>query len=306
MTKRAKAYSADDPFGLSVAETAAAYGASPKAPDQTAAPETRFHDPSLGVKLILGDCIQVMAQAPDECVDLIFADPPYFLSNNGITCHAGRMVSVNKGKWDASKGVAADHEFVLNWLTECRRLLRPHGTLWVSGTLHIIYSVGYAMQQLGYKILNDIVWEKPNPPPHLACRYFAHSTEIILWARKSDKAKHYFNYALMKEVNGGKQMKNVWRIAAPDSGEKRYGKHPTQKPVKLLERIVLAGSRESDLVLDPFMGSGTTGVAAVRLGRRFVGVEMEPEFMETAVKRVGDEIGERKGSLFARATHGTK
>lgn len=290
-----------NPFAFQVAEAPPEYAKTKRAANKglPAAAEPYFYEREPGVKLIIGDCIEIMSKAPAGCVDMIFADPPYFLSNNGITCHAGRMVSVNKGKWDASKGAVEDHEFVKKWLAECKRLLKPDGTIWVSGTLHIIYSVGYAMQELGYKILNDIIWEKPNPPPHLACRYFAHSTEIVLWARKSQKARHFFDYALMKKTNGGKQMKNVWRIKPPSRHEKRYGKHPTQKPVGLLERIILASTRSGDLVLDPFLGSGTTGVAAIRQGRRFVGIEKEEEYISVARSRIEDIIAESASSLFA-------
>jgi len=297
--KRSRARQRTNPFDFRVREGPVKYGAA-TAPAQPAPSSNVFYyNPAAGIKLIKGDCLEIMAQAPAECVDMVFADPPYFLSNNGITCHAGRMVSVNKGKWDASKGALADHEFIKKWLKECHRVLKPDGTIWVSGTLHVIYSVGYAMQELGYKILNDIVWEKPNPPPNLACRYFTHSTEIILWARKSDKARHYYNYALMKEINGGKQMKNVWRFNSPDTEEKRYGKHPTQKPVKLLERIILASTREGDLVLDPFVGSGTTAVAAVRHGRRSVGIDLEESYLAVAAKRIEDEIARKNSSSSA-------
>ncbi|MDE1890860.1 MAG: site-specific DNA-methyltransferase [Planctomycetota bacterium] len=188
---------------------------------------------------------------------MIFADPPYFLSNGGITCHAGRMVSVNKGKWDKSRGVKENHTFTLEWLKACQRVLKPNGTIWVSGTTHIIYSVGYAMQELGYKILNDIIWYKRNAPPNLSCRYFTHSTEIVLWAAKNEKSKHYFDYQLMKKMNHGKQMRNVWEISAPPAEEKKFGKHLTQKPVELLTRIMLASTKENELVLDPFCSSST-------------------------------------------------
>lgn len=284
-----------NPFDLRIAETPVEYGATaPRRSDRVSGlPQTYFYDVATGVKLIWGDCVDVMSRAPDECVEVVFADPPYFLSNNGVTCHAGRMVSVNKGKWDASNGVIKDHDFVKLWLAQCQRVLKPSGTIWVSGTLHVIYSVGYAMQELGFKILNDIIWQKPNPPPHLACRYFAHATETILWARKSEKDRHYFNYALMKELNGGKQMKNIWTVAAPDKQEKRHGKHPTQKPVALLERIILASSKPGDLILDPFNGSGTTGVAAVRHGRKYVGIELDEKFLEVSRKRITDELTHR-------------
>lgn len=145
------------------------------------------------VRLFHGDCLDVLSGFPEKCIDMIFGDPPYFLSNNGITCHAGRMVSVNKGKWDRSKGVEADHEFVLQWLKICQRVLKDNGTIWVSGTMHNIYSVGFAMQEIGFKILNEICWFKPNASPNLSCRYFTHSHETLLWAAKSEKSKQKFN-----------------------------------------------------------------------------------------------------------------
>ena len=222
--------------------------------------------------------------------EVIFADPPYFLSNNGITCKSGKMVSVNKGKWDKSKGTGANHKFNLEWLRICKEALTKNGTIWITGTSHIIFSIGHALQQLNFKILNDIIWEKSNPPPNLSCRYFTHSTEIVMWAARDDKSKHYFNYSLMKSLNKGKQMKNVWRINAPGRREKLHGKHTTQKPIELLNRILLASSKEDDLVLDPFCGSGITGVAALELGRRFVGIETEEEYLELAKKRIMDVL----------------
>lgn len=223
-------------------------------------------------------------------MDLVFADPPYFLSNNGITCHAGKMVSVNKGEWDRSLGAEANHEFNLAWLAACQRVLKPNGTIWVTGTSHVIHSVGFAMQQLEFKLLNDISWVKPNPPPNLSCRYFTHATETIIWAAKSKKSRHVFNYKLMKEINRGKQMKSVWEIYPPGREEKRFGKHPAQKPVELLDRIIRAASNEGDLVLDPFLGGGTTAVAAMRCSRSVVGVEMEAGFVSTTLMRVTDEL----------------
>lgn len=218
--------------------------------------------------------------------DVIFADPPYFLSNGGITCKSGKMVSVNKGKWDESKGSEENHKFNLEWLKTCKEVLKKDGTIWITGTSHIIFSIGYALQQLNFKILNDIIWEKSNPPPNLSCRYFTHSTEIVLWAARGEKSKHYFNYPLMKQLNKGKQMKNVWRINAPGRDEKLYGKHPTQKPIELINRILLASTKENDLVLDPFCGSGTTGIAALESGRRFIGIETEKKYLELAKQRI--------------------
>src|SRR5258707_9633651 len=146
------------------------------------------------------------------------------------------------------------------------------------------------MQQLGYKILNDIAWEKPNPPPNLSCRYFTHSTETVIWAAKTVKSKHHFNYQAMRQANGGKQMKTVWTMTAPSNGEKQHGKHPTQKPVALLERCILASTNEGDLILDPFMGGGTTAVACIRLNRQFVGIETESSYLLIALNRADHEI----------------
>ncbi len=261
-----------------------------------------------GIWLYQADCLTFMdrvAEAhPDGRFDMIFADPPYFLSNGGITCHAGRMVSVNKGDWDKSRGAEENHELNRQWLERCRRVLRQDGTIWVSGTAHVIHSVGYAMQQLGFKLLNDIVWLKPNPPPNLSCRYFTHTTETLIWAAKSSSSKHHFDYQLMRKLAGGRQMKSYWpdvkedkvvptgllEIPPPGRDEKQYGKHPTQKPVALLERIILASTQEGALILDPFMGSGTTGVAAVRLHRMFVGVELVEQYVHTASRRIADEL----------------
>ncbi len=266
-----------NPFSFSVRETAPRY---------KSLLEPYYHDREHFVKLFLGDCIELLNQVPDDCVDVIFADPPYFLSNGGITCHAGKMVPVHKGDWDKSKGAAENHAFNLSWLQACQRVLKPNGTIWVSGTTHIIYSIGYAMQQLGFKILNDIIWYKRNAPPNLSCRYFAHSTETVLWAAKNAKSKHYFNYALMKKINLGKQMRNVWEISAPSTKEKTFGKHPTQKPVELLIRILLASTKEKDLVLDPFCGSSSTGVAALMLNRKYAGIDQNEEYLKLSIKRL--------------------
>jgi site-specific DNA-methyltransferase (adenine-specific) len=248
--------------------------------------EDRRHD----VILFNEDCFNILPNLTENSIDMIFADPPYFLSNGGFTCHAGKQVSVNKGKWDVSKGIEENYLFTLRWLRECQRILTPNGTIWVSGTAHIIYAVGYAMQDLGYKILNDIAWFKVNPPPNLSCRYFTHATETILWAAKNKQSKHYFNYPLMKKMNNNKQMLSFWSIKAPGQEEKKYGKHPTQKPLQLLDRIVLASTKPRDIVLDPFSGSSTTGIAAVRENRQFIGIELEEEYLDTSIKRLKDEI----------------
>jgi len=262
-----------------------------------------YRDDERGVWLYHGNCLELLdaiaAKYPEGRFDCIFADPPYFLSNGGVTCHAGRMVKVDKGAWDKSRGPELNHEFNLAWLSRCQRVLNPNGTIWVSGTHHAIFSIGYAMQQLGFKILNDIAWEKPNPPPNLSCRYFTHSTETILWAAKTEKSKHCFNYHEMRQVNGGKQMKTVWTIPPPGNGEKCLGKHPTQKPVALVERCLVASTSEGSFVLDPFLGSGTTAVAAVRSGRRCVGIEAEDQYVGLAVARI-KTASCREADLFVR------
>ncbi|MCG8625620.1 MAG: site-specific DNA-methyltransferase [Proteobacteria bacterium] len=252
-----------------------------------------------GVRLFLGDAVETLEQLPAESVDLVFADPPYGLSNGGFTCQAGRRVSVNKGEWDKSRGVENNFKFHSAWLEACRRILKPDGGLWVSGTHHSIYACGYALQTGNWHILNEICWYKPNAAPHLACRMFAHSHETLIWARKTKSARHYFDYESMRD--GGfpkdfikqknKQMRSVWSISTPSPWEKKYGKHPTQKPFALLERIILATSKKGDLVLDPFCGSATTGVAALRHGRKFVGIDNEREYLtKFAIPRLKDEM----------------
>ncbi len=289
-------------------------------------PRLAFADPDRALWLYQGNCLELLdaiaAKYPEGRFDAIFADPPYFLSNGGISCHAGKMVKVDKGDWDKSRGPELNHEFNREWLKRCQRVLKPNGTLWVSGTHHVIFSIGYALQQLGYKLLNDIAWEKPNPPPNLSCRYFTHSTETVLWAAKNEKSKHRFNYQEMRKVTG-KQMKTVWRnsefqiandepgtiaksefetrnsefdispiwtMTAPSGAEKTFGKHPTQKPVALIERCLLASTNEGDLVLDPFLGGGTTAVAAIRLKRGCVGIELDANHAKLAEKRIDGEI----------------
>jgi len=258
-------------------------------------PTPAFNDEKHHLRIYQGDCLDLLAQIPSSSVDLIFADPPYFLSNGGITCHAGKMVSVNKGSWDKLPGPDSGpvrarfdevHAFNSAWLSACQRLLKPNGSIWVSGTAHVIHSVGFAMQQLGFKLLNDISWVKPNPPPNLSCRYFTHATETIIWAAKDKKSRHTFNYKLMKETNRGKQMKSVWEIRPPESWEKKFGKHPTQKPVALLERILLASTNEGDLVLDPFLGGGTTLLTAFRLRRHAIGCELSLDHVSLSVRRL--------------------
>lgn len=244
--------------------------------------------------LYQNDCLTVMSKFPDNSIDMIFADPPYNLSNDGITCYAGKMVSVNKGDWDRSKGFENDLKFHENWISECRRILKPEGTIWITGTLHSIYQCGFLLQKLNFHILNDIIWYKPNAAPNLACTTFAHSHETILWARKDKKARHTFNYELMKNGNfsedkmkaANKQMRSVWSIPTPIPEEKEFGKHPTQKPLALLKRIILASTKKNDIILDPFNGSGTTGIACKIIGnRKYIGIDINDEYINITIKR---------------------
>ncbi|QVK20837.1 site-specific DNA-methyltransferase [Mycoplasmatota bacterium] len=236
------------------------------------------------------DCLVQLSKLKKNSIDMIFADPPYFLSSGGITCVGGRMVSVDKADWDKQISNYEKHKFNKQWLRKCKRVLKDNGTVFISGTYHNIYSIGRALEETGFTIINNITWRKTNPPPHLACRYFTHSTETILWAKKSKKAKHYFNYDLMKKLNGGKQMKDVWDFPCINRKEKSFGNHPTQKPLKLLERIVIAATKEGDTILDPFSGSGTTGVAAIKHKRKYVGIDTEKEYIEISKLRLEDVL----------------
>jgi len=252
-------------------------------------PATHWATADESVRLWLGDQAALFAGLADESVDCIWTDPPYFLSNDGSTCRSGRRDSVNKGAWDRSRGRTADDAFTEAWLTECRRVLKTHGSIWVSGTLHGYLLVGSWLQRLGFRLLNDIVWEKPNPPPNLGCRCFTHATEIVFWAAKPDargQSRHVFHYAAMRSANEDRQMKNVWRLPAPGASERRHGRHPTQKPLALVERALLASTQPGALVLDPFAGSGTTGVAALAIGRRFIGFEQNADYAAIAERRL--------------------
>ncbi len=217
--------------------------------------------------------------------DMVFADPPYFLSNDGLTIKSGKIVSVNKGKWDKSKGFEFIHAFNKKWLTLIRDKMKEDATIWISGTMHNIFNIGQVLTELNFKILNVVTWEKTNPPPNFSCRYFTHSTEQVIWARKNTKVPHYFNYELMKELNGGKQMKDVWRLPAIAKWEKSCGKHPTQKPLSLLSRLILASTKRDAWILDPFTGSSTTGIAANLLNRRFLGIDLEEDYLEISKNR---------------------
>ena len=250
---------------------------------------SRFYETTQEI-LLLGNSLELLSYFNKKTIDLIFADPPYFLSNDGITCHSGKMVSVNKGEWDKTNSLTEKHEFNKRWISLCKEILKDEGTIWISGTLHNIYSVGMALEEEGFVILNNITWKKTNPPPNLACRCFTHSTETILWACKKEfKAKHIFNYGIMKAENGGKQMKDVWEGPLTPVNEKLEGKHPTQKPIYLLSRIIEAASNKGDIILDPFCGSSTAGVAAKRLGRLYIGIDNSDEYIDLSRRRLEAE-----------------
>lgn len=252
----------------------------------------KFYFEKSTFKLINNDTFDTLKQFDEKSFNMIFADPPYFLSNNGITCSSGKMVSVNKGNWDKALSVNDKYEFNRKWIHECYRTLKDEGTIWISGTLHNIYSIGMALEEEGFKILNNITWQKTNPPPNLACKTFTHSTETILWAKKDlKKVKYTFNYSLMKELNNKKQMKDVWTTSLTKPSEKKNGRHPTQKPLEILERIILASTNENDLILDPFCGSSTTGIAAVKLKRNYIGIDNEKEYLDLSIRRF-QEINE--------------
>jgi len=253
-----------------------------------------YYDYKNRIKLYHIDTFSFLHHIPDSCVDLIFADPPYFLSSGSFTCKNGRKVCVDKGDWDKSRSIESVHKFNKKWLFESKRILKADGSIWVCGTFHNMFSVGFALQELGFKILNNIVWEKTEPPPNLTYRYFTHASEHLIWAAKNKLSKHRFNYDLLKSIANGKQIKSVWRdiwkMPSINQSERVCGKHPTQKPVKVVERAILASSVSGDLIFDPFCGSGTTGVVCKKLNRKFVGVDNNIDYLNIAKKRL-DSIG---------------
>ncbi|MDZ4195970.1 MAG: DNA methyltransferase [Candidatus Izemoplasmatales bacterium] len=252
--------------------------------------------------LLLGDSFSLLKKIRPNSVDMIFADPPYFLSNGGISVHSGKMVSVDKADWDKGMTLENKLKYSRKWIKLCREVLKENGTIWISGTLHNIYFVGVALELEGFSIINNITWRKLNPPTNISTRAFTHSTETILWARKQltpkKKGKHQFNYKDMKELNFGKQMKDVWDYPLTKKSEKLYGKHPTQKPLDLLERIILASTKQEDLVLDPFCGSGTTGLAAYKHNRSFIGIDLEETYLELTKKRYNGLKGDKNEKRF--------
>ncbi len=251
-----------------------------------------------GFVLYRADALEVLSALPRESVDMVFADPPYFLSGGTFTCRGGRRASVKKGDWDMGRGTGGDFAFHAAWIKACRRVLKADGTIWISGTYHSIYQCGYALQENGFHILNDVAWYKPNASPNLSCRFFTASHETLVWAKKRRAARHTFNYRLMKDGDWpedalkkpGTQMRSVWSINTPGPSEKRHGRHPTQKPIALLKRIVLASTSEGDTVLDPFTGSSTTGLAAYGCGRRFIGIDTGKKYLDLSIQRLEETL----------------
>lgn len=243
-----------------------------------------YKSPNKDFTLIKGDCVEILSQFKFG-FDMIFADPPYFLSNGGISYQSGQVVCVDKGQWDKPSTPEHMDEFNFKWLSACRDHMKDDATIWVSGTHHNIFSVQQQLIKLGFKILNVITWAKTNPPPNISCRYFTYSTEFIIWARKSPKIAHYYNYDLMKKLNGGKQMTDVWQLPAIARWEKSCGKHPTQKPLGVLARLIQASTKPDAWILDPFSGSATTGIAANLLGRRYLGLELYDDFLSISKAR---------------------
>ena len=243
-------------------------------------------------KLLLGDCIKELKKIESKSVDMIFADPPYKLSNDGITCKSGKMVSVNKGSWDKSLGLELDYKFNMKWIKACDRVLKDDGTMWISGTYHIIHSIAFALLKMDYYIINELTWVKPNAAPNMGCRCFTASQETVLWVKKNKKVKHVFNYKFMKEMNGGKQMRSVWEIPTTPKREKKQGYHPTQKPEALLYRCIMSSTNEQNIILDPFCGSGTTGVVAIKNRRNFIGIDTNEEYLILTKERMDVHLEE--------------
>lgn len=249
------------------------------------------------IKLIVGDSLKVIKEFDRESIDVIICDPPYFLSSGGFSVSGGNRVSVNKGDWD-NPGLYDPYNFYSEFLEEAKRILKPNGTIWIFGTMHNIYLIGYLLEKLEYKILNNITWQKLNPPPNISCRMFTHSTETIIWAKRDVSSKHYFNYNLMKELNNNKQMKDVWTSSLTKKSEKKMGKHPTQKPLEIYERMILASTRKSDIILDPFLGSGTAAVSSLLLDRQFYGIELEETYIDLSIRRIEEAKNNHQLSFF--------
>lgn len=255
-----------------------------------------------GFLLYHGDTVEIL-ESLNRKVDMIFADPPYFLSK-GFTMRAkGRVKCFDKGIWDKARPLEEINQFNMSWLSKCRNILKDNGTIWVSGTYHNISSVSNCLMELGYKILNIIVWNKPDAPLTLSDSHFNFSAEYIIWARKYKDKRHFYNIELMKYINGGKRMSDVWNLPTTGLWEKTCGKHPTQKPLRLMYRIIMSSTQSGETILDPFAGSCTTGIAANLLGRTFIGIDQDARFLDLGIKRK-NEISdvETANKIFRKMT----
>jgi len=246
-------------------------------------------------QILKGDCIEKLKEIPDNSIDLIFADPPYFMQTDGVLKRTdGTNFSGVEDEWDKFKNYEEYDYFCESWLKECKRVLTENGTIWVIGAFQNIYRIGYIMQNLDFWVLNDVIWSKPNAVPNFAGTRFQNAHETMLWCSKSKNSKFTFNYKTMKKLNKNKQEKSVWNIGICIGNERlkdEYGKkvHSTQKPEKLLTNIILSSSKINDVVLDPFFGTGTTGAIAKRYGRKFIGIERDPTYIDAAKKRIKNE-----------------
>ncbi|MCF6304576.1 MAG: site-specific DNA-methyltransferase [Rhodobacteraceae bacterium] len=245
-------------------------------------------------QIISGDCVEVMNSLPADSIDLIFADPPYNLQLKGdLHRPDNSKVDAVDDAWDQFASFAAYDKFSRAWLKAARRILKPNGAIWVIGSYHNIFRVGVALQDAGFWILNDVIWRKSNPMPNFRGKRFTNAHETMIWAGKSDTSKYTFNYEALKELNEGIQMRSDWVLPICNGGErlknaKGEKAHPTQKPESLLHRVLIASTKQDDVILDPFFGSGTTGAVAKKLGRNFIGIEREAKYREVAEKRIND------------------
>ena len=232
------------------------------------------------------DCIEVLKKIKKGSIDMIFADPPYFLSNGGVSIRSGKVVSVNKGEWDKKENYSDVLKFTHLWLKGCYNVLKNEGTIWVTGTYHNIFDIERNMKEIGFKIINIIIWQKIDPPPLIFKDKFKFSYEFIIRAKKGKK--HYFDYNSMYNINND-EMQDIWKLPSVAIKEKKFGKHPTQKPECLLERIIICSTKEEETILDPFMGSGTSCVVAKRLNRKWIGIEKDKGYYMIANNRINDK-----------------
>ena len=242
--------------------------------------------------IIKGDTVKELKKLPNNSIDLIFADPPYFMQTEGelLRTDGSKFAGVNDD-WDKFNSYKQYDDFCKQWLVECKRILKENGSIWVIGAFQNIYRIGYIMQNLGFWIINDVIWSKSNAVPNFMGTRFKNSHETLLWCTKSKKAKYTFNYKTMKRLNNGKQDKSVWDIGIAIGNERLKNKkgkkiHNTQKPEKLLQKIILSSSNIEDTILDPFFGTGTTGAMAKKMGRNYIGIEREQIYIKVAKKRI--------------------